>query len=80
MLEKDDYIFGIRAVIEAIEAGKEIDKVMVNRDLKGDLARELMGVIKKPWRACAKSAGGENRPHHPQKPPRCDCHIIGCHI
>ena len=46
MLEKDDYIFGIRAVIEAIEAGKEIDKVMVNRDLKGDLARELMGVIK----------------------------------
>ena len=46
MLEKDDYIFGIRAGIEAIEAGKEIDKVMVNRDLKGDLARELMGVIK----------------------------------
>ncbi|MDE5942007.1 MAG: 23S rRNA (guanosine(2251)-2'-O)-methyltransferase RlmB [Muribaculaceae bacterium] len=47
MLEKDDYIFGIRAVIEAIEAGKEIDKVMVNRDLKGDLARELMGTIKR---------------------------------
>ena len=34
MLEKDDYIYGIRAVIEAIEAGKEIDKVMVNRDLR----------------------------------------------
>lgn len=47
MLEKDDYIFGIRAVIEAIEAGKEIDKVMVNRDLKGDLARELMETIKR---------------------------------
>ena len=47
MLEKDDYIFGIRAVIEAIEAGKEIDKVMVNRDLKGELARELMGTIKR---------------------------------
>lgn len=46
MLEKDDYIYGIRAVIEAIEAGKEIDKVMVNRDLRGDLIRELMGVIK----------------------------------
>jgi 23S rRNA (guanosine2251-2'-O)-methyltransferase len=46
MLEKEDYIFGIRAVIEAIEAGKEIDKVLVNRDLKGDLARELMTVIK----------------------------------
>ena len=46
MLEKDDYIYSIRAVIEAIEAGKEIDKVMVNRDLRGDLIRELMGVIK----------------------------------
>lgn len=46
MLEKSDYIYGIRAVIEAIEAGKDIDKVMVNRDLKGELIRELMGVIK----------------------------------
>lgn len=46
MLEKDDYIYGIRAVIEAVESGKDIDKVLVNRDLRGDLARELMGVLK----------------------------------
>jgi 23S rRNA (guanosine2251-2'-O)-methyltransferase len=46
MLEKTDYIFGIRAVIEAIEAGKEIDKVLVRKELRGDLARELMEVIK----------------------------------
>lgn len=46
MLEKSDYIFGIRAVIEAVESGREIDKVFVDRDLKGDLARELMGVLK----------------------------------
>lgn len=46
MLEKSDYIFGIRAVIEAAEAGKEIDKVMVRNDLKGELARELMLVLK----------------------------------
>lgn len=46
MLEKSDYIFGIRAVIEAAEAGKEIDKVMVRNDLKGELARELMQVLK----------------------------------
>lgn len=26
-MEKNQYIFGIRAVIEAIEAGKEIDKI-----------------------------------------------------
>ncbi len=46
MLEKSDYIYGIRAVIEAVEAGKEIDKVLVSRDLHGDLARELMLVLK----------------------------------
>lgn len=41
-----DYIFGIRAIIEAIEAGKSIDKVLVRRDLSGDLSRELFAVIK----------------------------------
>lgn len=39
-------IFGIRAVIEAIEAGKEIDKVIMRRDLQGDLAKELLNVSK----------------------------------
>lgn len=39
-------IFGIRAVIEAIEAGKEIDKVIMRRDLQGDLAKELLSVSK----------------------------------
>lgn len=41
-----DYIFGIRAVIEAIEAGKSIDKVLVRRDISGDLAREFFAVAK----------------------------------
>ena len=27
MLEKNEMIFGVRAVIEAIQAGREIDKV-----------------------------------------------------
>lgn len=40
-MEKNDYIFGIRAVIEAIEAGRNIDKVLVRRDLSGDLSKEL---------------------------------------
>lgn len=38
-------IFGIRAVIEAVEAGKEIDKVIVKRELQGDLFRELSTVL-----------------------------------
>ena len=39
-------IFGIRAVIEAIEAGKEIDKVLIKKDLQGDLFKELFGILK----------------------------------
>lgn len=46
-MEKNDYIFGIRAVIEAIEAGKEIDKVLVKKDLQGDLAQELFAATRK---------------------------------
>lgn len=42
----ENYIFGIRAIIEAIEAGKEIDKVLVKKDLGGDLSRELFAVLK----------------------------------
>lgn len=45
-MEKNDYIFGIRAVIEAIEAGKEIDKVLVKKDLQGDLAQELFAATR----------------------------------
>lgn len=45
MLERDEYIFGIRPVIEAIEAGKEIDKVLLRKDLQGELAKELFEVI-----------------------------------
>lgn len=40
-MEKNDYIFGLRAVIEAIEAGKEIDKVLIKKDLSGEMANEL---------------------------------------
>lgn len=46
MLQPDEYIYGIRAVIEAVEAGKEIDKVMVRNDLHGgDLSRELFDCL-----------------------------------
>lgn len=45
-MENSDYIYGIRAVIEAVEAGREIDKVFVANTLQGDLARELMSVLK----------------------------------
>ena len=34
MLEKNEMIFGVRAVIEAIQAGREIDKVLVKKDIQ----------------------------------------------
>ena len=37
----EDSIFGIRSVIEAIRFGKDIDKVLVKRGLRGDLFKEL---------------------------------------
>ena len=48
-MERTDYIFGIRAVIEAIEAGKEVDKILVKKDLQGELVQDLF--------AAARSAG-----------------------
>ncbi len=45
-MEKSEMIFGMRAVIEAIEAGKEIDKILVKRDLQSDLSKELFEVLR----------------------------------
>ena len=40
-MEKTDYIYGIRAVMEALEAGKDVDKIFMAKDLHGDLASQL---------------------------------------
>ncbi|EAZ79607.1 23S rRNA (guanosine(2251)-2'-O)-methyltransferase RlmB [Algoriphagus machipongonensis] len=41
-----DFIFGTRAVMEAIHAGKEMDKVLVQKELNNDLIKELLQVCK----------------------------------
>lgn len=46
MIEKNEMIFGVRAVIEAIQAGKEIDKILIKRDMQSDLSKELFAVLK----------------------------------
>ena len=46
MNEQSEMIFGTRAVIEAIEAGKEIDKILVKRDMQSELSRELFAALK----------------------------------
>ena len=40
-------IFGIRAVMEAVEAGKDIDKVLVKRELSGELFLELQEQLRR---------------------------------
>ncbi|MDO5636900.1 MAG: 23S rRNA (guanosine(2251)-2'-O)-methyltransferase RlmB [Myroides sp.] len=46
-MQNEHQIFGIRAVIEAINAGKEIDKVFLQKEAQGDLMQELMKTLKK---------------------------------
>lgn len=42
----DNLIFGIRAILEAIEAGTDIDRIFIKKDLSSDLARQLFGAVK----------------------------------
>ncbi len=43
----NNIIFGIRPIIEAVKAGKEIDKVLIRKDLSGDLISELTTELRK---------------------------------
>lgn len=45
-MKEKEMIFGIRAVIEAIEAGKDIDKVLIKRELSGELFSELQQLLR----------------------------------
>ena len=44
--EEKDYIFGIRAIIEAINAGKTIDKLFIQKGLHNDLFTELWKLVR----------------------------------
>lgn len=46
-MEKETTIFGIRAVIEAIKAGESIDKVFLQKGLRGELFHELEQLLRK---------------------------------
>ncbi len=43
---KEDFIYGTRAIIEAIGAGKEIDKLLIQKDAKNELLSELIQAAK----------------------------------
>lgn len=42
---QDNYIFGIRSVIEAVKSEKTLDKIFIQRGLKGDLLQELKQIL-----------------------------------
>ena len=44
-IKEKNMIFGIRAVIEAINAGKEIEKIFIRREMGGDLLKELFDLV-----------------------------------
>lgn len=44
--ENNEFIFGIRAVIEAIKAGRDIESIYLQRSLNGELIVELKGHLK----------------------------------
>jgi 23S rRNA (guanosine2251-2'-O)-methyltransferase len=45
-MKENEMIFGVRAVIEAVQAGKEIDKILVKRELQSELSKELFAALK----------------------------------
>lgn len=68
MTKREDMVFGIRAVIEAVEAGKEIDRVLLKRDFSGELAGELFAVLKdngiRPQRVPVEKLNAITRKNH----------------
>jgi 23S rRNA (guanosine2251-2'-O)-methyltransferase len=45
-MKETEMIFGTRAVIEALQAGKEIDKILMRRNIQNELSRELFNIVK----------------------------------
>ncbi len=45
-MQDTDYIFGLRAIIEAIREGRQIDKLFVKKDLQGELAAEMFALLR----------------------------------
>lgn len=46
MNQRNEMVFGVRAVIEAVQAGKEIDKILIKKDIQSELSKELFEAIR----------------------------------
>lgn len=45
-MERTDFIFGIRPILEALDARKQIDKLFIQKDAQGELLQELLRMAK----------------------------------
>jgi len=46
---KTELLYGMRPVIEAIESGRELEKIMLQKGLKGDLASQLKRIARERY-------------------------------
>jgi len=44
--KSENLLFGIRAILEKIKAGEELEKVLLQKNLKGDLMQELKSALR----------------------------------
>jgi 23S rRNA (guanosine2251-2'-O)-methyltransferase len=47
MKSADEFIYGLRPLIEAVESGREIERVYIRKNLQGELYQQLADLIKK---------------------------------
>jgi len=47
MKSGDEFLYGLRPLIEAVESGREIERVYIRKNLQGELYQQLTDLIKK---------------------------------
>jgi 23S rRNA (guanosine2251-2'-O)-methyltransferase len=45
-MKKENFIYGIRPVIEALKSGKEIEKILIQKGLRGEGFQQLHSLIR----------------------------------
>ena len=78
-MDRNDYIFGIRPVIEAIEAGRDIDKIFVSKELHSDVARELLDKARE-MHVLVQRVPPEKIQRITRKQTQGAGHTLGCHL
>ena len=46
MKRNENLIYGVRSVIETIQSGKHLEKIFIQKNVKGELVKELLAMIK----------------------------------